>query len=390
MKVLYILHSALMGGATIAAVNLISNLEHLGVEPIIVVPKYTRKTDNASLINEIKSRGWKYEEVIVNALTGPYKPQNHIKNALKSIRRITFHLLSNYQLSRILEKYKPEIIHTNTGVIQEGYQLSKKYNIGHVWHIREYQDKDFSYRFIPSKDAVMHYYADSNTICITEDIQRYFGLIESDKSRVIYDPLFSINDVPVCPQDKENYFLIASRISPEKGINYIIEGFAGFINSFPRQERNMYKLIIAGEGGNAYCNSLKELCMNLNIEGNVEFIGFQKDVKPLMKKAKALMVGSLAEGFGMMTAEANMMGCPVIGRNTAGTKEIIELTGGGFLFETQTELLNAIKQIAGMSSNEICKKMETPMQIAIRAFNRERSAELVYSYYLDILNRQHS
>lgn len=388
MKVLYILHSALMGGATIAAINLISNLEHLGVEPIIVVPKFARRIDNTALINEIRSRGWKHEEIVVNALTGPYKKHDYIKNALRTIRRITFHILSYHQLSKIIEKYQPDIIHTNTGVVQEGYQLSKKYNIEHVWHVREYQDKDFSYRFFPSKETVMNYYADSNTICITEDIQRYFGLIDSKNSRVIYDPLFSINDVPTCPQDKENYFLTASRISPEKGIHTIIEGFAGLISSLPPQEKAIYKLMIAGEGGSAYCDSLKELCINLNIEENVEFIGFQKDVKPLMKKAKALMVGSFAEGFGMMTAEANMMGCPVIGKNTAGTKEIIGLTGGGLLFDTQAELLNAIKQIAGMPSNEICAKMKLPMQIAVRTFNRERSAEAVYSYYLDILKKQ--
>lgn len=387
MRVLYVLHSALMGGATIAAINLISNLEELGVEPIIVVPKFERRIDNSILIKNIKSRSWKYEQVFVNALTAPYKQINILKSAYRSIRRITFHRISYYQLSNIIEKYKPDIIHTNVGVVQEGYQISRKFNIPHVWHIREYQNKELAYKSFPSKKDVMRYYADSNTICIAKDIQEYFGLRECENSRVIYDPLFSVHEVPLCPQEKENYFLIANRISPEKGISDIIKGFAGFINTLPFREKVLYKLIIAGEGSREYCDNLKELSNNLKIEKSVEFIGFQKDVKPLMKHAKALLVGSITEGFGMMTAEANMLGCPVIGRNTTGTKEIISITGGGILFDTQTDLLNAIIKISKMSSDEICERMKVPMQIAVSAFNREKSAELVFEYYQDILKR---
>lgn len=388
MRVLYVLHSALMGGATIAAINLISNLEALGVEPIIVVPKFERRIDNRILINDIKSRGWQFEQAFVNALTTPYKQQDFLRNAYREIRRVSFHSLSCYQLRRIVEKYKPDIIHTNVGVVQEGYSLSKKYNIPHVWHIREYQDRELAYKSFPSKEAVMKYYADSNTICIARDIQNYFGLHECETSRVIYDPLFPIEDIPTCPQEKQNYFLMANRISPQKGISDVIEGFAGLIKALPSQKKDLYKLVIAGEGKGVYLDSLNELCRDLKVQNAVEFIGFQKDVKPLMKNARALLVGSITEGFGMMTAEANMMGCPVIGRNTTGTKEIIGITGGGILFDTKADLLNAIIKISKMTSDEICEKMKRPMEIATATFNRKRSAELVYSFYLDILKNK--
>ena len=388
MRVLYILHSALMGGATIAAINLISNLEALGVEPIIVVPKFERGVDSRILLNDIKSRGWKFEKIFVNALTTPYKQQEVLKNAYRGIRRILFHTLSYYQLKKTIEKYKPDIIHTNVGVVQEGYQLSKKYNIPHVWHIREYQDRELAYKSFPSKETVMGYFADSNTICIAKGIQHCFGLHECNTSRVIYDPLFSINDVPTYPQDKQNYFLMANRISPQKGIRDVIEGFAGLVNNSSLHERNMYKLIIAGEGKGEYLEGLKDLCSSLNVEKQVEFIGYQDDVKPLMRNAKALLVGSITEGFGMMTAEANMMGCLVIGRNTTGTKEIIGVTGGGVLFDTKADLLNAIIRIAKMTSDELCEKMKTPMKIALETFNREKSAKLVYAYYCDILGNR--
>ena len=43
----------------------------------------------------------------------------------------------------------PDIIHTNTGVIHEGLKVAKRLKIPHVWHLREYQDKDFNWEAFP-------------------------------------------------------------------------------------------------------------------------------------------------------------------------------------------------------------------------------------------------
>ena len=374
-----------MSGATIAAINLIDTLAEYEVEPIIAIPKDEWNTDNKQLLDEIISRGWVYEKVHINALTEKFNERIFIKKVCKRIRRYIYHRVSIKELSKIIIKYNPIIIHTNTGVVQEGYQLSKKYNIPHVWHIREYQDRDFKYTFFPSKETVMKYYHDSYTVCITNEIQEYFGLIEGDTSKVIYDPLFTIKDIQNTVLEKENYFLVANRLSPEKGVEDLIIGFAKFYNDYCKNSNIYYKLVIAGEGSMRYVEELKILCKTCKVSNFVNFIGFQKDVKVLMSKARALLVGSYNEGFGMMTAEANMLGCPVIGRDSAGTKEIIVTTEGGILFNTCEELECAMIKVASLSQIELYDMMQFPIKKAIQSYNREKSAERVFLFYKDIL-----
>ena len=45
MKILYILHATVMGGATISFINMINGLKAKGVRPIIIIPKECNDSD---------------------------------------------------------------------------------------------------------------------------------------------------------------------------------------------------------------------------------------------------------------------------------------------------------------------------------------------------------
>ena len=89
-----------------------------------------------------------------------------------------------------------------------------------------------------------------------------------------------------------------------------------------------YKLLIAGFGNESYIAQCVDLAKKLGCEKNVLFSGYVEDVRPLMDNATALVVASYNEGFGRMSAEACFRGCLLIGRNTGGTKEIMDSVGG--------------------------------------------------------------
>lgn len=131
---------------------------------------------------------------------------------------------------------------------------------------------------------------------------------------------------------------------------------------------------------------IKQKCEDYGIISRVQFIGFQKDIKPFMLSAKALIVGSYNEGFGMMTAEANMLGCPVIGRNTAGTKEILEKTKGGFLYDSISQMAEYMTEISKMNDMDVLNFMKNPIEIAISLYSIEKSASSIYDYYREILS----
>ena len=96
-------------------------------------------------------------------------------------------------------------------------------------------------------------------------------------------------------------------------------------------------------------------------------------------------MGSYNEGFGRMTAEANMLGIPVIGRNTAGTKEILEQTGGGFLFDSNMQLTICMKKMLKMNDEQSVELMRQPQRIAKELFCTELHIEKIKELYNGII-----
>lgn len=364
-----------MGGATISFLNLLKGIVEKNVECIVVHPK--PKENDVQLVELLKEIGCKTYELPV-AVCYKSKSLKIIKSLLMTVYKKFQNARFYTDLLKIVKLEKPDVIHTNTGVIHQGYKVAKKLKIPHVWHLREYQTLDFDWKILPSENKFKQYLNDSYTVCITKDIQKYFELSENKNSFVIYNPIMKIMDVNVASA-KENFFLIANRVSKEKGIEDAIVAFADFAKL-----DSSYKLKIAGFGNNDYIRKLKNMCVELHIEDKVDFLGFVSDVSSLMVKAKALLVASYSEGFGRMTAEANMLGIPVIGRNSAGTKEILEQTEGGILFNTQCEFTNALEKFSKMNDFQMGNFMRSPKLKACELFCTEQHVQKIYSLYSKI------
>ncbi len=90
---------------------------------------------------------------------------------------------------------------------------------------------------------------------------------------------------------------------------------------------------------------LEEECKALikmnNLQDNIELLGFQKNPYQFMKKSKLLCVTSLWEGYGLVAAEANILGVPVLSTRTGGVTEIF----GENAIELCTDETDFIKKI---------------------------------------------
>lgn len=378
MRVLYIIHSSAMGGATISFLNLITGLKDKGVEPHVIVNKDALNEEFNSILerNAIPY----YEAGIVTSVIprihSPRGVASFIKKRLlfpSKIRR------SRKDIGRIVNIVKPDIIHTNTGVVHEGYWVAKKLHIPHVWHLREYQTKDFDWMIYPSYRRFCSDLLNSYVITITDGIKSYFRLDKSSKAITIYNGIFS--NKKVFPRvEKEDYFILCSRITKEKGHEDAIRAFGNF------SKNKSYRLVIAGFGDESYQRWLMDLAASLNCSDRIEFIGFRNDVTDIMSRAKALLVPSFYEGFGRMTAEAAFCGTVVIGRNTGGTKEILDKTGGGYLFSTVAELTDMMETVAVLSPEDYSGIVESARQIARDNYSVEGNVSNTLAYYSFILD----
>ena len=367
-----------MGGATISFINMINGLIEKGVTPIIIIPKSSNDINFMEFIKKNNIELYK-----TNIAVSYYTKSNNWKDFINPFKYFPLLFIkkfsSYFQLLKLCKKIKPDIIHTNVGIIHEPYYVAKRLSIPHIWHLREYQTLDFNMKIIPSFGHFCNTLKKSYVVTITNDIKKYFKLDSTPNAQTIYNGIFFSNEARYNP-NKEKIFLCASRISPEKGHRDIIKAFGEFC----KIDKD-YVLYIAGFGDSNYIKELKDIAIEYNCLNRIKFVGFIKDIKQLMQIAKALIVGSYNEGFGRMTAEACFCGCIVIGRNTGGTKEILDKTGG-LQFTSNDELLELMKQVRQFDENQYRKRALSAQNKSIELYSIENNIQEVYNLYKKIIS----
>lgn len=377
MKVLYILNSTINGGATISFKNLIDAMPE-ELTPIIIVPQYVCPDFTSFLI----TRKIKYYQLPIEGMTWPriYNWHAIVKYPYFLARMIYRNFVCIRSCKEIAKKENIDIIHTNVGTIHFGYYAAKALDIPHVWHLREYQDKDFAWNFFPTKKSFKTKLKDSYVISITHDILKYFDIDCDENAQCVYNGILHKDDIKR-EWPKKNFFVTANNLVPSKCMETTIRGFSEF-----QKTHKEYKLKICGQGSKAYVQSLKQLASDLDCEKNIEWLGFVRNITELLSYAKGLIVSSRMEGFGRMTAEACFMGCMPIGRNTGGTKEIIDYTGG-ILFNEDKELVKKMSEVCNMTKDEYLSIIDCAQRKAQTAYSIEACASNIYKIYLHILNK---
>jgi len=165
----------------------------------------------------------------------------------------------------------------------------------------------------------------ANSHHIAEKIKRIY----KREAEVIYPPV-DTNKFEVGNQ-KEDYYLTASRMVPYKKLDLVVEAF----NQMPDK-----KLVVVGSGPEK--DNIKSAAAS-----NIEIIGHQErdSLKSFMQKAKAFVFAA-EEDFGIIVVEAMACGTPVIAFNKGGTNESVINGTTGILFDEQSSeaIKNAVIQ----------------------------------------------
>ena len=124
-------------------------------------------------------------------------------------------------------------------------------------------------------------------------------------------------------QASKDYIIAVGRLIDIKRHDFIIRSFSNLKN------QNI-DLVIVGSG--PLKMELEKLSENLNIKEKVHFMGQVGNPFPLMKNAKLLVHASSTEGFGMVVAEALVLGKTVVGiQNDNGPEHILKYGKYGYL-----------------------------------------------------------
>lgn len=191
-------------------------------------------------------------------------------------------------------------------------------------------------------------------VCPSNASKRYIDMHPSlrGKTQILYH---FINDYDYCRElcmnnsVKEDFFLLASSLTEEKGIPFVAEA----IRRLPTEH---FK--IAGEG------PLRSAIADLP---NVEILGFLEhgELLQVMRSAKAFILASRCqEVYGLVSAEAILTGTPVVAADIGGIPEVVTEGTNGLLFRCE-DVKALVDKIVGLRDNNLyemlcmgCRKTE--------------------------------
>lgn len=338
IRILFLSHEFSIGGSTVSLISLIQGLkEYDNLEVVVFLPY--RKNGTAKRI--LGKNNINYEQGLYRR---NYKKISE-KNFIKLLVYDLLNVLATIKIGYCLKKEKIDIVCSNSTGVDVGARAARLAKVPHIYYVREFMERDFKceyrnkyrmkkllekseYAIFISK-AVEEYY--KSKYCLQNTSQFYNGFVVEDYYIQGHDIL----------ADKKIRFIQVGEFSEGKGVFNTIE----LLQHLNEAGIRNWRMEFVGKGPEDNIHQMQHLISQYHMESQITIGNFCLDMKEKLSEKDILIMNSRAEGFGRVTVEGMLAGCLVIGRNSGGTKEIIENQVNGILFEDEKDFISIIKQI---------------------------------------------
>lgn len=360
-----------MGGCSYSLENMLQSVRD-------VVKPYILFRDYGAAYDYFVQKG--YECIVI-----PFKlnilPKDF--NYLKYPFRYLYDKWYNYKACKKIEKlvslYSIQIIHSNTSVMTIGIEAALKCKVKHVWHFREFQDLDFGMKPFcgMSKFRSLMEKSDLN-LSISESVQIHWGLDKFPNSRVIRNAVMGIDDACYV-ENKEKYILFCSALLIKtKGVELALRIFAS-----SQIYKKGYRIVFVGKiVDEVLMSRLYDFIRDNGLKDCVDFVGYKRDLSSYVKNATAFLMCSDNEALGRVTVEAMFWGCPVIAKNSGGSKEFIKHGYNGFLFNNVEDGALMLSSLVDMDCRQVILNAN---KTAKESFSIEGFGLMMIKLYRDLL-----
>jgi glycosyltransferase involved in cell wall biosynthesis len=223
------------------------------------------------------------------------------------------------RLARCLRRQAPDIVHIHDSASHAPAALAAR--LADVPRVIVTRRTHFPLRPGPLGRAKFHLWCD-RVICVSEAVRRRCldAGLPPGKLAVLPDFVdcrrFDPDAVPARDTGPGQTILTLGRLAPEKGHRVLLRAIPEVRKRAPHA-----RLTICGEGEER--RPLEAQAAALGLGGAVEFLGFVRDVRPVLAAAAVVAMPSLSEGLGVAALEAMAMAKPVVASDTGGLPESI-------------------------------------------------------------------
>ena len=377
MRILFVSNYSQLYGANRSLLSVVEYFKQNGDEVCLLLPS------KGNLTTLLEDKG--ISKIVIPYFSQIFYYKKNVKYIILPVL-ILYTLLVFPYILYVVKKYNPDIIYSNTSAENIGIFLSKILNKKHISHIREFMDVDHEAYFVLGnrlKRKLIN--LSDGIIYVSHAVANHVNLNMplSKKQVVIYNGVESHFEKLANKSISQRMNLgIVGILDKEKGQDLAIRYFKNMLVFFPYS-----KLHIWGDKPGKYKRYLYSLVNTLALKERVVFHGFEQDTDIIYKDMDVLLMCSHSEGFGRVTVEAMQRGIPVIGYDGGGTSELIKNGYNGFLFRSQDEFVEAIKNLLSSESsyNQISRQA---YEYGIEQFSMEKYCSSVRNFVYNIVGKQ--
>ncbi len=328
LRVLYVDHTAKIGGGEIALFNLVRYLDSDVVYPIVVL--FEDGPLAKKLIPVVETH-----LLALDPAVGKVSKDSLGLRSFSNLKAVWLTVRHVFKLARFARAEKVDLIHTNSLKADiVGGLAGRLVGLPVIWHVRDRIDSDYLpkpvvylFRFL-SRIIPKHIVANSEATLATlhlnpgskrTAVPSGVVLREGDPDKTLGAGL--AGDVTAVRHALPRIALIG-RISPWKGQHIFLRAAAAVLERHPGAKFEIVGAALFAES--AYEETLHALCAELGIQSSVRFVGFVENISEYVSGIDILVHASTTgEPFGQVIVEGMAEKKPVVATNGGGVPEIV-------------------------------------------------------------------
>lgn len=293
-----------------------------------------------------------------------------------------------YRAKKIIEEYKPDLVHINSTCLWPVARASKAYSkkLPVVCHIREPLLDNWlgnilsnqSNSYVDAFISIDKY--DASTV---DTSNRRLDIIYNFVDFNHYNPNIKSNNLRKQLKIKKDdiVYLYLARITPANGAKEMLITLEEWL----KNNINCHLLIIGDDENNneKYANDVRALSKK---HANVHLLGFRKDVAQVISECDIMVCPFKQPHFARSIIEAAAMSKPSIATNIGGPQELIINNETGLLFNQDFSDIENAFELLKHDSNLRLKLGKSAYKYAHENFNADYNAKKVFDIYDSLIN----
>ena len=241
----------------------------------------------------------------------------------EGIPYVLLETFSRRNLAKAIRAFRPDIVHAHDfsatvlcAVLPGRFRLISHLHYDPPWS-RRWNGKTLLYRLCNRRiDAVLAVSRRSFDTMVFADfyqdkLQVIRNPIDGAKIRSLADQMLEIG-----AEDRNCDLIFVGRLVEQKNP----QRFIRLVKEVKQSVWPEIRAKMLGQGN--LWEECKSLIQRENLNDTIEMLGFQKNPYPYIKDAGILCITSRWEGYGLVAAEANILGVPVLSTRNSGCQEI--------------------------------------------------------------------